>query len=359
MGMAVGAGRKSGRGRRGVPRYGAMADINMTPFIDVMLVLLIIFMVAAPLLTSGVAVDLPQAKAGALNVEQKPIAIAINEQGPGVPDGSAGRRRRRDSTSCATLAKDGPDARVYVRASKTVPYGRVAQIMGEVTSAGYKKVALVTEPIRHETRPDLSEGSDRSGLIVSGAMHAALLGLLVFGFSQAPQFDDATESIPVETITQSQLNEIMEGEKTAKPANAPPRAAAAQLAAVEPTPPTPPEPPPDLRRADDTPTPPEPPQPPESRAAAGPPAAAGKPAPPPPTPPASRRRRSRGGRGARAAGQAEVVEKPPEKPKPERRKSRSPTSRQAARQGEDRAAARTPRRRQAAAKPSIPTRSPS
>ena len=59
-----------------MPRYGAMADINMTPFIDVMLVLLIIFMVAAPLLTSGVSVDLPQAKAGALNVEQKPIAVA-------------------------------------------------------------------------------------------------------------------------------------------------------------------------------------------------------------------------------------------------------------------------------------------
>ncbi len=64
-----------------MPRYGAMADINMTPFIDVMLVLLIIFMVAAPLLTSGVAVDLPQAKAGALNVEQKPVAIAIDEKG--------------------------------------------------------------------------------------------------------------------------------------------------------------------------------------------------------------------------------------------------------------------------------------
>ena len=64
-----------------MPRYGAMADINMTPFIDVMLVLLIIFMVAAPLLTNGVAVDLPQATAGALNVEQKPVAIAIDEKG--------------------------------------------------------------------------------------------------------------------------------------------------------------------------------------------------------------------------------------------------------------------------------------
>src|SRR5215469_10517763 len=74
-------GRKSGRGRRGVPRYGAMADINMTPFIDVMLVLLIIFMVAAPLLATGVSVDLPQTKAGPLNIDQKPVSIALNDQG--------------------------------------------------------------------------------------------------------------------------------------------------------------------------------------------------------------------------------------------------------------------------------------
>src|SRR6476619_7920286 len=81
MASPVLGGRKSGRGRRGVPRYGAMADINMTPFIDVMLVLLIIFMVAAPLLTTGVAVDLPRASATALNVEHKPIAVSLNEQG--------------------------------------------------------------------------------------------------------------------------------------------------------------------------------------------------------------------------------------------------------------------------------------
>jgi biopolymer transport protein TolR len=146
MGMSVGAsGRKGGRGRRGVPRYGAMADINMTPFIDVMLVLLIIFMVAAPLLTNGVAVDLPQAKAGALNIEQKPVAIAIDEKGQlFLMDQPVADADFLDKLSA--LAKDGPDSRVYVRASKTVPYGRVAQIMAEITSAGYKKVALVTEP---------------------------------------------------------------------------------------------------------------------------------------------------------------------------------------------------------------------
>jgi biopolymer transport protein TolR len=145
MGMSVGGGRKSGRGRRGVPRYGAMADINMTPFIDVMLVLLIIFMVAAPLLTSGVAVDLPQAKAGALNVDQKPISIAIDDKGQvylmdqPVADADIMDKLR-------ALATEGADTRVYVRASKTVAYGVVARIMGEVTAAGYKKVALVTDP---------------------------------------------------------------------------------------------------------------------------------------------------------------------------------------------------------------------
>src|ERR1700683_4661668 len=82
MAAAVGgSSRKSRGGRGGVPRYGAMADINMTPFIDVMLVLLIIFMVAAPLLTNGVTVDLPKAAAGALNVEQKPVSLAIDEKG--------------------------------------------------------------------------------------------------------------------------------------------------------------------------------------------------------------------------------------------------------------------------------------
>jgi biopolymer transport protein TolR len=139
------AGRKGGRRRRGVPRYGAMADINMTPFIDVMLVLLIIFMVAAPLLTSGVSVDLPQAKASALNVDQKPIAISLNDQGQlFLMD-----QPIADSDLTAKLldvSGGSTDQRIYLRASKVVTYGRVAQIMGAVTAAGFKKVALVTEP---------------------------------------------------------------------------------------------------------------------------------------------------------------------------------------------------------------------
>ncbi|RFB75698.1 ExbD/TolR family protein [Methylovirgula sp. 4M-Z18] len=144
MGMAVGAGKKKGRRTRGVPRYGAMADINMTPFIDVMLVLLIIFMVAAPLMATGVPIDVPKTSAGALNVDQKPIAVAINERGeiylqdqPVAEQDLIGRLQ--------SLATAGPDERIYVRGSKDINYGRVAQVMSMITSAGYKKVALVTE----------------------------------------------------------------------------------------------------------------------------------------------------------------------------------------------------------------------
>ena len=145
MDASMAPGRKGGRRRRGVPRYGAMANINMTPFIDVMLVLLIIFMVAAPLLSTGVAVDLPQTKAGALNIDQKPIAIALNDQGAlflmdaPVADGDLIARLQAAATQ-------GFDERIYLRASKIVPYGRVAEIMASVTSAGFKKVALVTDP---------------------------------------------------------------------------------------------------------------------------------------------------------------------------------------------------------------------
>ena len=148
MGMSMAAGRKGGRRRRGVPRYGAMADINMTPFIDIMLVLLIIFMVAAPLLATGVAVDLPQTKAGPLNIDQKPISIAINDQGqlflmdaPVANDDLIAKLQG--------IAKDGFDERIYLRADKGILYGRVAEIMASLTAAGYKKVALVTESDKH------------------------------------------------------------------------------------------------------------------------------------------------------------------------------------------------------------------
>ncbi|WP_158816402.1 biopolymer transporter ExbD [Methylocapsa sp. S129] len=148
MGMSMAAGRKGGRRRRGVPRYGAMADINMTPFIDIMLVLLIIFMVAAPLLATGVAVDLPQTKAGPLNIDQKPISIAINDQGQlFLMDAPVANEDL--IAKLQGIAKDGFDERIYLRADKGILYGRVAEVMASLTAAGYKKVALVTETDKH------------------------------------------------------------------------------------------------------------------------------------------------------------------------------------------------------------------
>jgi biopolymer transport protein TolR len=144
MAMSMAAGRKGGRRRRGVPRYGAMADINMTPFIDIMLVLLIIFMVAAPLLATGVAIDLPQTKAGPLNIDQKPISIAINDQGQlFLMDAPVANEDL--IAKLQGIAKQGFDERIYLRADRGITYGRVAEVMASLTAAGYKKVALVTE----------------------------------------------------------------------------------------------------------------------------------------------------------------------------------------------------------------------
>ena len=145
MAAAIGGGARKGGRRRGVPRYGAMADINMTPFIDVMLVLLIIFMVAAPLLTSGVSVDLPKTSAAPLNVDTKPIALSLNDQGElYLMDQPIAEADLVPKLQAA--AKNDLDQRIYVRASKTVTYGKVAEIMAAITAAGFKKVALVTEP---------------------------------------------------------------------------------------------------------------------------------------------------------------------------------------------------------------------
>ncbi|MBN9064746.1 MAG: biopolymer transporter ExbD [Rhizobiales bacterium 65-9] len=145
MAMSVGAAGGGGRRRRRTKRFQPMSDINMTPFIDVMLVLLIIFMVAAPLLTVGVPLDLPQTRAAPLNIDRQPVTVSINERG----EVFIGETRLTDETLVPQLqvaAKQGFEERIYVRAAKKVDYGRVAQIMATITQAGYKKVALVTEP---------------------------------------------------------------------------------------------------------------------------------------------------------------------------------------------------------------------
>jgi biopolymer transport protein TolR len=148
MGMSTAQTRAGGRHRRGVPRYRAMCEINMTPFIDVMLVLLIIFMVAAPLLATGVPIDLPHTKASALNIDQKPLSVAIDEKGSiFVMDEPVTVEQLADKLKDA--AHDGFDQRIYVRGANDVNYGKIAEVMSIITTAGYKKVALVTEPSKN------------------------------------------------------------------------------------------------------------------------------------------------------------------------------------------------------------------
>ncbi len=119
------------------------ADINVTPFVDVMLVLLIIFMVAAPLLTVGVPIDLPETQAKALNSETQPITFSIKETGAiflqdtEIPIEEVVPKLQ-------AIAKAGYDERIYVRGDKTADYGTVMKVMARISSAGYKNLGLVT-----------------------------------------------------------------------------------------------------------------------------------------------------------------------------------------------------------------------
>jgi biopolymer transport protein TolR len=144
MAMAMNAGGGGGKRRRS-KRAAPMADLNMIPFIDVMLVLLVIFMVAAPLLTTGVPVDLPKTGASQLNIEQKPISITIDERGQIFLQ----EKETRIETLAAeitAIAKQGYDERIYVRGAAQVNYGRVGEVMGVLQKAGFTKIGLVNAP---------------------------------------------------------------------------------------------------------------------------------------------------------------------------------------------------------------------
>lgn len=143
--MASTAGQANGgRRRRRARRSGAINEINMTPFIDVVLVLLIIFMVAAPLLTVGVPLDLPQTKAAPLNVDQKPVTLSIDDKGR-IFLNDLEIQESDIVASLTSSVKQGQEERIYVRGDRRVDYGRVAKVMSIVTGAGYKRVALITE----------------------------------------------------------------------------------------------------------------------------------------------------------------------------------------------------------------------
>ena len=141
-GMVHGAG--GGRRRRRRGKRGVINEINMTPFIDVMLVLLIIFMVTAPLMTAGVPLDLPKASAAPLNADAKPVTLSVKADGR-VYLGEAPLDDGQIVPAVTAAAKQGLDERIFLRGDKRVDYGRVAQVMALVTGAGFKRVALVTE----------------------------------------------------------------------------------------------------------------------------------------------------------------------------------------------------------------------
>ncbi len=144
MAMAMNAGGGGGKRRRS-RRAAPMADLNMIPFIDVMLVLLVIFMVAAPLLTTGVPVDLPKTGASQLNIDQKPISVTIDERGRIFLQDKEIRIETL-AAEIGAIAKQGYDERIYVRGAAQVNYGRVGEVMGALQRAGYTKIGLVNAP---------------------------------------------------------------------------------------------------------------------------------------------------------------------------------------------------------------------
>lgn len=134
-----------GRGRRTGGKYTAMSEINVTPFVDVMLVLLIVFMVAAPLLTSGVAVDLPQSSAKSIpDEDNKPIEISLKKDGT-LYIGDTEFKEDKLTFQLQAMTEGQIDRRIYIRADKGLEYGRVMQMIGAINAAGFSKVALISE----------------------------------------------------------------------------------------------------------------------------------------------------------------------------------------------------------------------
>jgi biopolymer transport protein TolR len=133
------------RGRSGRRRYTPMSEINVTPFVDVMLVLLIVFMISAPLLTAGVPVDLPKADAKPLLGDDEPITVTVD------PSGKLYLQETEITLDeivpkLMAIARAGYDERIYVRGDRSVEYGNVMKVMAALSSAGFRHVGLVTVP---------------------------------------------------------------------------------------------------------------------------------------------------------------------------------------------------------------------
>jgi biopolymer transport protein TolR len=147
------AGQTTGKaaGRRQSRRYRPMSDINVTPFVDVMLVLLIVFMVTAPLLTVGVPIDLPKAQARALSQPEEPLVISINAAGV-VFIQETEVELTKLIPRLAAITDNKPDTRIYLRGDKAVDYGRIMEVMARVNSAGFSRLALIAESPRKDRK---------------------------------------------------------------------------------------------------------------------------------------------------------------------------------------------------------------
>ena len=143
MAMASQSAGGGGRRRRRSRRHSPISEINVTPFVDVMLVLLIVFMVAAPLLTVGVPIDLPETEAKALNSETQPITISVNDSGQIFLQETEIPLEELVAKLDA-IAKNGYQERIYIRGDKTTDYGVVMKVMARVSSSGYRRIGLVT-----------------------------------------------------------------------------------------------------------------------------------------------------------------------------------------------------------------------
>jgi len=133
-------------GKRRHRRKPVMAEINVTPMVDVMLVLLIIFMVSAPLLTVGVPIDLPQSQAKSLDQDKEPLTVSVNTKGEVYLQNSEIKIEELvPKLQAITQARGGNEERIYVRGDRKVDYGTVMRVMGRLSAAGFRRVALVTE----------------------------------------------------------------------------------------------------------------------------------------------------------------------------------------------------------------------
>ena len=151
--MAAGIAQMASR-RRGRMRRRAMSEINVTPFVDVMLVLLVVFMVTAPLLTVGVPVDLPKTKAPALGQDRGPLSVTVSKDGV-IYLQKLPVKLDELVPKLTAIAANGYNQRIFVRGDRTVDYGKVMEVMGLLSAAGFTRIGLVTDVARPRAKPPL------------------------------------------------------------------------------------------------------------------------------------------------------------------------------------------------------------